>query len=271
MKPAPFQYMAPASLKEALGMLAEQPLESKLIAGGQSLVPLMNFRLARPERLIDIGRLSELRVMRQDGDTLVLGAGTRHRDLIENPEVRRRLPILSMAAEQIAHRAIRSRGTLGGSIAHADPTAELPACAVACDAEIVVVSAGGERRIAAQDFFVTYLTTALEPDEIIREVVFPAPAGRRYAFREYARRPGDFAIVAVAGVADGDQAVLAFAGVGGTPARAEIDISRADAMLESAVAELEPDADVHASADYRCALALELGRKVLADLKGDAK
>jgi carbon-monoxide dehydrogenase medium subunit len=284
VKPAAFEYVAPDSLEAALAVLAGRAAEAKLLAGGQSLVPMMNFRLARPGVLVDLNRTRELDFVRlSDGGALRLGAMTRQRRLEREPLVRERAPLLAEAAPWIAHPQIRNRGTLGGSLAHADPAAELPAVMVALDARFRLVRAGGERWVAAREFFLGLLTTALAADEILAEIEVPAAAADRVgsAFLEVARRHGDYAQVGVAAVLalDGDGRLrgvrLVFLAVGDVPSEA----AKAAAMLqgqspsealfeqvaaEAAAHEIDPAGDIHASADFKRHLARVLARRALA-------
>ena len=199
MKPARFQYARPETLDEALALLAEHGSEAAMLAGGQSLMPMLNLRLAAPSIVIDINRIPGLDRIARTADGLVLGARVRHNDVLRSTEVRAAAPLLPMALAHVAHEAIRNRGTLGGSLALADPAAELPACAVCLDATITVTSAAGERAVAASDFFEALYTTALQPGELLTAVTIPArDASWRFAFDEVARRHGDFALAAVA-------------------------------------------------------------------------
>lgn len=271
MKPPPFLHLQPASIDEALSMLAEHAPDARVLAGGQSLVPMMNFRIARPTVLVDINRIPELAYIRDGGDSLLIGAMTRERTVEKSDLVKSACPLLSDATENIAHLPIRSRGTIGGSISNADPAAEYPATALALDCTLVARSIRGERRIAAADFFEGVLSTALEPDELLAEVVVPkAPAGSGSAFVEISRRHGDFAMAGVACqiVVDGDAVTdirLAACGVGPGPirlAKAEAALKNGGlseaSLLEAARAassEVDPDSDTHATADYRRRLA----------------
>jgi len=208
VKPAAFAYHRPATLDEALALLAEDP-DAKPLAGGQSLVPMLNFRIARPAGLVDLNRIEELSGLRVEGDTLVVGAMTRQWDLEHAGET---YPLLREALAFVGHTATRCRGTVGGSIVHADPTAELPVCAVALGAELVVAGPGGRRTIPAEEFFLSVFTTVLEPGELLVEIRFPPPAGGS-AFEEVTHRDGDFAVVCVA--VAGER--VALGGVGATP------------------------------------------------------
>ncbi len=282
MKPAPFDYTAPDTLEEALAVLAEHGDDAKPLAGGQSLLPLLNFRLARPAMLVDLNRLTDLDYARPaDNGSLRLGAMTRHRTLERDSAVARAAPLVAEAAPYIAHPQIRNRGTVGGSLAHADPASELPVVAVALDARFRLARAGGERWVEAADFFVGLLTADLEPGELLVEVELPAmPSGSGWAFDELARRHGDYALAGVAAVLtrDGDactRARLVYLSLGDGPVRAR----QAEAMLESdgasdatiaeaarlaAEQEIEPSGDIHASASYKRHLAAVLTRRVLA-------
>lgn len=228
MKPARFSYQAPLTLSAALALLAERRDEAKVIAGGQSLAPMLNMRLAQPALLVDINGLSELASVASDGDHLVVGALVRHADLARRPAVVAQCPMLACAAGTIGHYAIRQRGTLGGSLAHADPAAQLPLVAVALDAEVEVAASSGRRLIRAHDFFFSILSTALEADELIAAARFPVRRAREgWSFRLFTRRAGDFALVAVAATItlapDGvlEALRLAIGGIGPVPLRVE--------------------------------------------------
>jgi CO/xanthine dehydrogenase FAD-binding subunit len=267
VKPTKFDYWAPASVDEALGLLTRYGGEAKILAGGQSLVPLLNFRLSRPAALIDINRIPTLAYIRpQDGEVRV-GAMTRQRAIEFSPVIAERIPLLTEATRWVGHLPIRSRGTIGGSLAHADPSAEYPAVLTALGGSVVARGPKGERAIAAGELFQSYLTTSLAADEILVEVRLPSPpAGAGYAFEELARRHGDFALIGIAAVIarQGDRctlARLATSGAGPVPLRlraAEEILERdglGDAAIEAAgrrASELvNPDSDIHASADYR--------------------
>jgi carbon-monoxide dehydrogenase medium subunit len=279
MKPVRFEYHAPATVEEAVDALARYGGEAKLLAGGQSLMPLLNFRLSRPAALVDLNAVPSLAYVREDGDTLRIGAMTRQRTLEFSPVVRRRLPLLAEATALVGHLPIRSRGTIGGSLAHADPSAEYPAVLTALDGTVLVRGRGGERVLPPSELFRSYLTTSLGPDEILVEVRLPAMAADAgWAFEEFARRHGDFAIVGIAAmlVADGPRcaaARLATAGAGPVPARlrgAEEILERdglGDAAIEAAAARaaelVHPDSDIHASAAYRRHLTRVLAARAL--------
>jgi carbon-monoxide dehydrogenase medium subunit len=270
MKPAPFDYVAPRSLDEAVDALADGGSDAKLLAGGQSLIPLLNFRLARPSLLIDLNRVAELAYVTARDDGVAIGAMTRQASVERDVQLRQAQPLLIEAIGWVGHSAIRSRGTIGGSLAHADPAAELPAVAVCLEAQLSVIGPRGRRTIPAADFFVGYLTTLLEPDEILVETWLPPlRAGTGQAWVEFARRHGDFALagVAVSLSLKGDQvcdARIVLTGVGGKPARArEAETllvggtvpERASAAAEAARSAIDPDADIHASKEYRTHLA----------------
>lgn len=218
MKPASFRYHRPRSLGEALALLAEHGPDAKPIAGGQSLGVMLNMRLAQPAALVDLNALGGLDFVNEKADAVEIGALTRHHTVATSPLVRAACPLLADAAREIGHYAIRTRGTLGGSLAHADPAAQLPLVAVTLGAEIALASRRAERRVAAEDFFLSLMTTALEPDELIISVRFPKKAsGERHAYQQFTRRRGDFAIVAVAAslTLDGSQVRTLRLAVGG--------------------------------------------------------
>src|SRR5918911_358697 len=227
MKPPRFTYHDPGSLAEALGALAELGADAKVLAGGQSLIPLLNMRMAHPKHLIDLNRITELAYITERDGGIAIGAMTRHRAAERSALVRERCPLLAQAVGQIGHLQIRSRGTVGGSIAHADPAAELPAVLAALDGHVTLVGPAGQRVVKPEDLFVTYLTTSAAPDELLTEVWFPTrPARTGQAWLELARRHGDYALVGLGASltldADGAiaQARLALTGVGPTPVRA---------------------------------------------------
>lgn len=271
MKPPLFDYYAPRSLDEAVELLGRYGQDAKILAGGQSLVPLLNMRLVSPKVLIDLNRVRDLAYLRREDGVVAIGAMTRDVEVEEAEWLRQSCPLLMEAVGLIGHPAIRNRGTVGGSIAHADPAAELPAVLSALGGAVRVRGPGGVREIAAGEFFLTYLTTAVHPDELVSEIRLPVlPDGSGWAFEEVARRHGDFAIVGVAAyltLNQGriDEVGLALTGVGGVPVRART----AEAVLKGAepapevfhaasgkVQEaVDPDSDLHASADYRRHLA----------------
>lgn len=279
MKPPPFAYHDPTSIEEAVDLLQRFGDEAKVLAGGQSLMPLLNFRLSYPSALIDINRVADLSYIQQEDGQVRIGALTRQRAIEFSELVRSQLPLLHEATTLIGHLPIRTRGTIGGSLAHADPAAEYPAVTMVLDAELVIQGPSGQRVVSAEEFFVSYLTTALAPNEVLTEVrFFSFPPTSGWAFEEFARRQGDFAVVGVAAVidTDGEQcrtARLAAAGVGPTPIRlraAEYILEQegvTDRGIQNAAdkaAELvEPDSDIHASADFRRHLTQVLTRRAI--------
>ena len=279
MKPPPFDYHAPTSIEETLDLLQRYGDEAKVLAGGQSLMPLLNFRLTYPAALIDVNRVAALSYIQQKDGQIRIGALTRQRTIEFSELIHSQLPLLYEATTLVGHLPIRTRGTIGGSLAHADPAAEYPTVAVALDAELVIQGPSGTRILSAEEFFVSYLTTALAPNEVLTEVRFsPSPPTSGWAFEEFARRHGDFAVVGVAAVidTDGEQcrtARLAAAGVGPTPIRlrAAEDILMQAGITDQAIqststkaAELvEPDSDIHASADFRRHLTQVLTRRAI--------
>lgn len=267
MKPPVFDYHAPTTVEEAIALLTRYGGEAKLLAGGQSLMPLLNFRLSRPAALIDLNTIPSLAYIREEDGVIRFGAMTRQRTIEFADVVRRRLPLLTEATALVAHLPIRTRGTIGGSLAHADPSAEYPAVLTALDGTVVVRGPRGERTLRPAALFQSYLATSLESDEVLVEVRLPAmAAGAGFAFEEFSRRHGDFAIVGIAAmlVGDGERcttARLATAGAGPVPVRLRSaeEILERDGLSEAAIeaaarraAELvEPDSDIHASAAYR--------------------
>jgi CO/xanthine dehydrogenase FAD-binding subunit len=280
MKPAPFRYFAPRSLEEALRLLAEHGDDAKPLAGGQSLVPAMNFRLARPAVLVDLNRVGELAyVARRDG-ALSIGAMTRQRTAEQAPEVLSEAPLLAEALRHVAHPQIRNRGTIGGSLAHADPAAELPAVALALDAAFELRSVRGVRTLRAADFYTGLFATALGPGELLTEVRISSPAPHSgFAFEELSRRHGDYALVGVAATialhGDGrvEQARLALLSVGEGPWLAEraAGLLRGNlpgneavrAAADAAAADVDPPSDIHASSAFRRHLVAVLTRRAL--------
>ncbi len=270
MKLPPFEYACPATVAEAVALLASHD-EAKPLAGGQSLVPMLAFRIASPALLVDLRKLAELRHIKITDDGVTLGAMVRWRDILDDKRLAAAHPLLVAAVAHVAHYQIRNRGTVGGSLAHADPAAEMPGIAVTCEAKIAVLGKAGSRVIEAADFFHGALTTALKPDEIITEVRLPAwPAQRRFGFQEFARRRGDFAMAGAALFYDEDGAGKArdahagAIGVADRPLRLaaveqvlnghtidEAVIAKAEAAASAAV---DPADDIHASGAYRKAL-----------------
>jgi carbon-monoxide dehydrogenase medium subunit len=267
MKPPAFEYRVAESVDAAVAMLAAAGGEAKVLAGGQSLLPMLNFRLLRPAILLDINRIPGLAFIKEEGGAIRVGALTRHYQLETSPVIAAHLPVLRAAMAHVAHLAIRNRGTLGGSLTHADPAAELPMMALLLDATIQVASPRGRRAVAGRDFFLGALSVALEPDELVTEVVFPKlPANTGWGFEEVSRRHGDFALAAIGvtlTVADGKiaQARIAFAGADEKALRASeaeallkgrvLEPKLLDAACEAARACVNPNTDLHASSDYR--------------------
>ena len=293
MKPAPFEYFCPDTLEEALALLAEHGSDAKPLAGGQSLIPAMNFRLATPSVLVDLNALTNLAHVTVGDGSVRIGGMTRHRTLETNADVARELPLVAMTMPFVAHAAIRSRGTIGGSLAHADPAAELPAVMLALQATINVQKQGRARSVPAGEFFTGLFSTALDPGEIVTEVEVPRTipavenqAGLRcgYAFDEVSRRHGDFALAGAAAAVTVDEAGVctsarvALLSVADRPVMAE-QVSRAlvgqpitrgplsqlirDAAASAASTDIDPASDIHASSRYRASLAAVLIRRVL--------
>lgn len=273
MKPPIFEYRDPTSLEEALDCLAEWGEGAKVLAGGQSLMPMLNLRLARPDCLVDINPLDELDYLHEESGWLRVGARVRQRRVELSQEVTRRVPLLAEAVRFVGHPQIRNRGTVCGSLAHADPAAELPGVAVALGARLLARSRAGIREIPAEQFFTGQLTTALRPDELLVEVQFPVfPPGWGWAFVEVTNRHGDYALCGVAAgvrVEEGRvrEARIAYVGAGPTPVRLrEVEAAALEdphAAGEEARARLRPDGDLHASAEFRRHLAGVLTRRAL--------
>jgi CO/xanthine dehydrogenase FAD-binding subunit len=274
VKPAPFTYHRAASTREAVDMLASLSDEASVLAGGQSLVPLMNFRVAQPAHLVDINFVDELDYIRVDSGWLAIGARTRQAAVERSGEVARAAPLLSEAMRSVAHAPVRHRGTVVGSIAHADPAAELPAVLLALDGEVVLQGASGERRVSAADFFSGPLMTARAPGELVTEIRVPAANGdgADHALVEFSRRHADFA-VAGAAVADG---AIALFGVADTPVRAaraeellsgDPDAPAAD-VAAAATDDLRPVSDVHGGSEYRRRVARACTERALRRARG---
>lgn len=280
MKPASFEYAAPTTLDQALEQLAEHGYEAKVIAGGQSLIPMMNFRLAQPSILIDLNNIAELSYIRLEGDELRIGAMTRHVQVERDALVAEHAPLVHEAMTRIATPQIRNRGTFGGSIAHADPAAELTAVTVALDARFRLQSADAERWVPAEEFFFGMFTTVLNPEEVLVEIAIPvAPERTCFALEEEARRAHDFAmagVAAVAGLDDAGRCVnarLVYFSVADVPVESkealitligeEPSPELIQAAVDAAVDELEPSDDIHATAEFRLHLAQVLGKRAL--------
>jgi len=279
MKPPSFDYHAPAGAAEALELLGRYGTEARLLAGGQSLVPLLNFRLSAPAVVVDLNRAADLAYIKEENGRVRLGAMTRQRAIEFSPLVKSRLPLLAEATRWVGHLPTRTRGTIGGSLAHSDPAAEYPAVAAALDAELVIRGSGGERIVRAAEFFVGFMTTALQPGEMLVEVRMAAQTpDSGWAFEEFSRRHGDFAIVGIAAMVavEGDRcrsARLAACGAGPTAMRlraAEEILEQGgvgDRYMDDAAARaaemVDPGADLHASAEYRRHLTRVLTRRAL--------
>lgn len=282
MKPAPFDYVAPTTIEEALLHLTEMEGAATIIAGGQTLMPLMNLRMNAPLLVLDINRIPALRgVTRAEGGTRI-GAMTRQAEVLKDPIIAQHAPSVRVAVSHVGHHQTRNRGTVGGSVSLGEPAAELPATSVALGASIEARSSRGMRRIAADEFYLGPYTTVLEPDELVTAIHFPDwPAGTVTVFREVARRPGDFALVGLIGALSLDggkvsRAGLAWFGMGGTPIKARqaeqaligkaVDSLDLDAVAQLAIADTEPFDDHAASAEYR----RTVGKRVFARAVGEA-
>lgn len=278
MKPAKFDYHDPTTLDDALGLMAQFGEQARPLAGGQSLVPLMNFRLIRPGHLIDLNGVAGLSYLKMDDGMLRLGATTRQRELERSTIVAQRWPLLRDAAAFIGHIQIRNRGTVGGSLAHAFPSAELPVAMVTLEASFTSRSKANQRTARAEDFFLSYMTTTLEPDELLTEISVPAlPANCGWSYQEVSRRHGDFALAGAASIvavdANGAIQHARLTLTGATPIRAHIAEEfllgerPAEAAFrnaaERATENLEQDSDIHASAGYRRELCAVLARRAL--------
>jgi len=271
MKPAAFEYVVVDSVTRAVAALSEADGEAKILAGGQSLVPMLNFRLVKPAVLVDINRIPDLTFIEETDNEIRVGALTRHHQLEMSPVIARHLPVLGAAMTHVAHLAIRNRGTIGGSLSHADPAAELPMIALLLDAKLHIVSSRGKRTVAASEFFRDALTVDLAEDEMVTEIHVPKlPPKSGWGFEEVARRAGDFALAAVAATVTASDGMIAevritLTGVGPTPVR----VKKAEALLlgekveakligrviEAVRTAIAPETDLHASSDYRRHLA----------------
>jgi carbon-monoxide dehydrogenase medium subunit len=259
--PTEFTLERPASIGEAVKLLAAAGEDAKVLAGGHSLIPLMKLRLAAPETLVDIGGIADLSYIREHGDGLAIGALTRHAEIERSDLVAERCPLLAETAGEVGDIQVRNRGTIGGSLAHGDPNADLPAAVLALDAELVAAGPAGERTIRAREFFRDFLETALDPGEILTEVRVPSLAGAGSAYVKFNRRAQDWAIVGCAAVVRGDEEIVAWTGVGATPVVAEGD-------WRSAADALTPVADLSGSAEYKRHLAKVLAERALAKARG---
>ncbi|MDE2302763.1 MAG: xanthine dehydrogenase family protein subunit M [Sphingomonadales bacterium] len=284
MKPAPFDYAAPASIAEACRILEEAGGGAAVLAGGQTLMPLLNLRMSQPFILVDINRIAELRGISEDAGRIRIGAATRQAEALADPLLARRLPVLVEALGHVGHHQTRNRGTLGGSIALGEPAAEMPATAVALGAEIELNAMRGPRRIPAEDFYLGPYMTEATPQELVTAIHYPAwPEGHVTLFREVAQRPGDFALVGLVGALALDGGVvrragIAWFGMGPTPIRARraeaallgqrLDAIDPEAVATSAIADTAPFDDQHASAEYRRTVGRRIFAKTLAAASG---
>ena len=282
MKPAPFEYYAPTTIEEALSLLAEHGYDAKVLAGGQSLIPMMNFRLIQPSILVDLNNIPELAFIRPDENGgLRLGAMTRHHQVETSPLVEERAPLVYAAMPKIAYPQIRTRGTFGGSISHADPSAELVSLSVALDGKFRLRNLNGERWVPASEFFLGLFTTVMEPGELLMEAALPAmPARSGWSLMEVARRPHDFALIGVAAVVTLDengrceQARMVFISAGDVPmvAHKAVELLKGQAPTLEAInasaevaasEDIDPGSDIHATAEFRRHLANVLSRRAL--------
>ncbi len=278
MIPAAFDYVRAGSAEEAVSLIGQHGEDAKFLAGGHSLLPLMKLRLAQPSVLVDIGRVSDLSYIRDGGDHVAIGALTRHRDVETSDLLHEHVPLLAHAASHVGDPQVRHRGTIGGSIAHADPASDLPATTLALGATYVAQGASGTREIAASDFYQGFLTSSLAPDEMLTEIRIPKMQGAGWSFQKFNRRAQDWAIVGVAAWRRNGDSGVALVNMGSTPILATSvssalagGASIADAA-EQAGAEAEPQADLNASVEYRQHLAKVLVRRALTDAScGDGR
>jgi len=269
MIPAAFDYQRAESAEQAIALLTEHGDEAKLLAGGHSLLPLMKLRLASPSVLIDVGRLSDLSYIRDGGDHIAIGALTRHRDLEVSDLLAAEVPILAHAAGHVGDPQVRHRGTIGGSLAHADPASDLPAVVLALGGTLVAQGPNGQREIASTDFYTGFLESALEADELLTEIRVPKVAGAGWSFQKFNRRAQDWAIVGVALVRNNGSSGVGLVNMGSTPifAQGVVDAMTAGASAadaaEHAADDAEPQSDINASVEYRTHLAKVLVRRAL--------
>ena len=268
MKPRPFDYARPDTIDEAVALLAEHGDEARILAGGQSLMAMMNLRLADPAMLIDIARIKELGDIRDLGDKIEIGAAVKQNKLLSWPNLAKKLPLLAASLPFVGHFQTRNKGTVCGSVAHADPSSEIPLSLAVLEGEVVLRSAKGERVLAAKDFQIDMLTTAREPDELIVAVRFPVHTGHGVAFNEVARRHGDFAMVAIAAfVENKDTARLGIGGMAATPVVQRIALNGIKDAVEALASGLEGYEDLHASADLRRDILRNLAPIVIAEAR----
>lgn len=271
MKPAPFDYVRAGTVEEAVASLAQFGDRASVLAGGQSLMPMLNFRVAAPEVLVDIARVAELGQIKVDGDCIEVGATVRQATLLAWPSLAQELPLIALALPWVGHFQTRNRGTVCGSLAHADPSSELPLCLATLGGEVEMRSATGARRLVAGEFQTGMLSTARRADELIVAARFPrARPGEGFAFREVARRHGDFAIVALAAKADARSTLLGVGGVAGQPAVRDFGAltgEALDAALNAFAWQMGGHDDVHATARYRRELVRKLGPTVIEEAR----
>jgi CO/xanthine dehydrogenase FAD-binding subunit len=287
MKPAKFDYVAPMTVDAAIEALRAANGEGKVLAGGQSLLPLLNFRMTRPAVVVDLNRIKGLSFIELRGDRVAIGALTRHREIEQSPLIASKLPVMAAAMRYVAHLAIRNRGTIGGSLSHADPAAELPMLSLFYGAELSVQGPAGRRVVTAEEFFVDALTNCLEPEEIVVEIEFPVLAFHGWAFEEVARRFGDFALASIAvsvrrSASAIEEARVAVMGVADTPLRLKqveerlrgvvIDDQTPDRFSDLVTSCVSANGDLHASAEYRRHLLAQLATRAMRTVlaaKGD--
>ena len=271
MKPAPFDYIRAASVDEAVEILAKFGAGARLMAGGQSLMPLLNFRLVEPEVVVDISSIGSLNTIRIDGESVEIGAAVTQSELLDWPKLAEELPLLALALPCVGHFQTRNRGTVCGSIAHSDPSSELPLCLAILDGEVELRSARGTRRLKASAFQTGMLSTAKAPNEIVVAARFPRrKPGEGYAFREIARRHGDFAIVALAARATANGVLLGVGGVADRPAVRDLGDAGGAVLgeaLNTFAWEMGGNDDIHATAGYRRELVRRLGPKVIEEAR----
>lgn len=266
MKPRPFDYARPDTVDEALVLLAEHGDDARILAGGQSLMAMMNLRLADPAMLIDIARIKELDGIRDLGDKIEVGAAVTQNKLLAWPDLKKKLPLLAAALPFVGHFQTRNKGTICGSVAHADPSSEIPLSLATLEGEVVLRGRRGERVLKARDFQLDIMTTAREGDELIVAVRFPVHHGRGVAFREVARRHGDFAMVAIAAfIEDKGHARVGIGGMASTPVTRRIAVDSANEAIEKLATELEGYEDLHASAELRRDILRNLAPIVIAE------
>lgn len=271
MIPAQFDYVRAASAEEAISLIGQNGDEAKFIAGGHSLLPLMKLRLAQPSVLVDIGRVSDLSYIRDAGDHVAIGALTRHMDIENSDVLATHVPLLAHAASHVGDPQVRHRGTIGGSIAHADPASDLPATTLALGATYVAQGPNGTREIAATDFYEGFMMSALEPDEMLTEIRVPKMEGAGWSFQKFNRRAQDWAIVGIAAWRRNGDSGVALVNMGSTPilassvSQALASGSSVDDAAEQAAAEADPQADLNASVEYRTHLAKVLTKRALTE------